>query len=171
MNNKRRQYLIDKDFQLPFIVRNIIHILIYAVLIFLIVIGWNRFQCKQDYLMLTPDSDKLQAWAAKNNVAPDSITYACQFIVQAKEYTFTRIITKPLLAAVLINALVSIVTNLYFSHRIAGPVFKIKKALRDKIEGKEVRPIQLRKHDYFTELADMTNEAFGFRKRQDGDIV
>jgi hypothetical protein len=146
--------------------RNALYIIFSAVFIFVMIIAWNRYVCKQDYLMLTPSSERMLEWAKKNNVAPESITFACQFIVQAKEFKFTRIIAKPILAAVAINALLSILASLYLSHRIAGPVYHIKKVLRAKIEGKETPPIRLRKSDYFYELAEMANQALELKEKE-----
>ena len=162
----RKKYFIDRDFQFPFMVRNAVYIFLSAAIIFGTIIGWNIYKFKQDYLMLTPSSDRLLEWAAKHHVAPDSVTFACQFIVQAKECTFVRLITKPLLIAVLVNALVSLLTSLYFSHRIAGPIFHIKKVIKAKLEGRETPPIRLRKSDYFYELAEMTNEALDLKEKE-----
>lgn len=43
-------------------------------------------------------------------------------------------------------------------NHIAGPVYAIKKQLDDIVDGKELRsPLKLRKHDFFSEVADSVN--------------
>lgn len=49
---------------------------------------------------------------------------------------------------------------IFFSHKIAGPMFKLQKFLREKIEGSEHGKLFFRKGDYFHEIADDFNEAF-----------
>jgi len=49
---------------------------------------------------------------------------------------------------------------IFFSHKIAGPMFKLQKFLREKIDGSEHGKLFFRKGDYFHEIADDFNEAF-----------
>lgn len=44
--------------------------------------------------------------------------------------------------------------SLLYSHKIAGPLFRIKKSIDLLAEGKQIPPIRLRKHDEFKELAE-----------------
>lgn len=162
----RKNYLIDKEFQLSFIFRNAAYIIISSLFIFIMVISYNTYKFRQNYLMLTPTSERLQEWAVKNNVSPNSVSYACQFIIQSREITFIKFITKPLLTAVLINAFISLLTSLYFSHRIAGPLYHMKRVLKSKIEGKDTGPIHIRKNDYFFELAEMINKALDLKEKE-----
>jgi HAMP domain-containing protein len=43
--------------------------------------------------------------------------------------------------------------SLVYSHRIAGPLYRIKRCVEMLAEGKNMSPIRLRKHDEFKELA------------------
>ena len=47
-----------------------------------------------------------------------------------------------------------------FSNRVAGPVWRFRKTLRDFNDGKQVTKINLRKDDYCHELADEFNRLF-----------
>ena len=47
-----------------------------------------------------------------------------------------------------------------FSHRVAGPVWRFRKTLRDFNDGKQVETIKLRKDDYCQELADEFNRLY-----------
>lgn len=51
-----------------------------------------------------------------------------------------------------------IVWGIYFSHRIAGPLVRLKRALRDYRDQKSVRPVLIRKNDLLHELADIINQ-------------
>jgi nitrogen fixation/metabolism regulation signal transduction histidine kinase len=42
---------------------------------------------------------------------------------------------------------------LLYSHRIAGPLFRIRRCINSLSEGKDIEPIRLRKNDEFKELA------------------
>lgn len=46
---------------------------------------------------------------------------------------------------------------LRWSHRFAGPMVKIRRAVQDLASGKQIPPIRLRAGDYWTELADDLN--------------
>jgi len=54
----------------------------------------------------------------------------------------------------------TIVWGLYFSHRIAGPIYKLNKLFADsnKIEGVKLRPLTFRKDDFFHEVTNNINE-------------
>ena len=54
------------------------------------------------------------------------------------------------------------VLSIFFSHKIAGPIYRIQKTLTELTECDEppehLVPIKLRKHDYFKELAATINK-------------
>lgn len=43
------------------------------------------------------------------------------------------------------------------SHRFAGPIYRLRHALRDLADGEEVRPIRLRDDDFWQSVADEFN--------------
>lgn len=57
------------------------------------------------------------------------------------------------------TALVFIVC-IFFSHKIAGPMYKLQKFLRSKKDGIESGKLFFRKGDYFQEVADDFNDVF-----------
>lgn len=156
--NKRRVFIIDSRFQYNFIARNLAMILITAVFAFVLLVVWNVFRFNQDFLMLTPSAEQLLRWAKEHNLPTDGIDVASQFIAQAKRHSFAYLVTVPLVVAVLLNALLSVFTSIYFSHHMAGPLHRIKNALRDKLDGKAPDPIVLRNGDMFGDLARLVNE-------------
>lgn len=48
--------------------------------------------------------------------------------------------------------------SIFISHRIAGPLFKLKKAMEEAKGGNFDQRITFRKNDHFTELQDTFNE-------------
>ena len=44
-----------------------------------------------------------------------------------------------------------------FTHRIAGPLFRLERTLDDVLDGKDVDPIKVRKNDDLQELMDKIN--------------
>lgn len=47
---------------------------------------------------------------------------------------------------------------LIYSHRIAGPIFRISRYLRMLIEGKEIPPVKVRHYDEFKEVAELLDK-------------
>ena len=161
--NKRKEYLIDKDFQYKFILRNLVFILVSSVFIFTLIVVWNNIRFKQNFLTLTPTNSQLNEWESKHHADPDSMAYACQFIIQSKEITFDHLVREPLMVTVLLNMIIAIIISIYFSHRMAGPMYRIKTALKMKLEGKKAAPIILRKGDLFVEVAELLNTALDLK--------
>ena len=52
----------------------------------------------------------------------------------------------------------TLILEILFLHRVAGPIYRIEKTLKDLAEGKKVEKIKLRKKDFFKSLAEATNQ-------------
>jgi hypothetical protein len=52
---------------------------------------------------------------------------------------------------------VFIVDTIKVSHRFAGPIFALRRAIREVVQGKPARKLKFRKHDFWQELADDYN--------------
>ncbi len=62
--------------------------------------------------------------------------------------------TRQIIFVVLIFVMLLVgLMSLVYSHRIAGPIFRLRRCARMLAEGKEVPPISLRKKDEFKDLA------------------
>ena len=70
----------------------------------------------------------------------------------------------PLAASVYISLIVLlpmfILDSFKLSNRFAGPIGRVRRALRDVADGKPYSPIQLRKGDFWPEIAQEVNAAF-----------
>jgi len=78
----------------------------------------------------------IQTFSQENPDSPSSLIYIFVFIF------FTAIICY----------------GLYFTNRIAGPLYRLKVQMENLIAGKDVGELEFRKNDYFKELADLFNQ-------------
>ena len=60
--------------------------------------------------------------------------------------------------AVLGGSLFVLVVCMYLLHRIAGPVYRLKRHMQAIIDGGSVRPLIFREDDQFRDLADIFNQ-------------
>jgi methyl-accepting chemotaxis protein len=58
-----------------------------------------------------------------------------------------------------LSAFFAIVVGLYFSHKLAGPIYRFKLELQRIAEGRDRRTIRLRKGDDFHDVAEVLNRA------------
>ncbi len=66
-----------------------------------------------------------------------------------------------MLASGLVYMIVIPILSIFISHKIAGPLFRLEKSIRDALETEgPIRPIKLRDGDEFQGLAGMVNKLF-----------
>lgn len=58
--------------------------------------------------------------------------------------------------------------TLKLSHRFAGPITRLRNALKDLTEGRAVAPLKFRENDFWQEIAVNFNEAMRLRRDEDG---
>lgn len=58
----------------------------------------------------------------------------------------------------------TLIAGVVFSHRLAGPIYRIRQTIKDYKDGKSVKPIVLRKNDEFKDLAEDLNQIFARRR-------
>jgi len=56
------------------------------------------------------------------------------------------------------------IMSVFISHRIAGPVYKFERIIRELAQGKKVEEFRLRKRDEFYELATAINDLIKTKK-------
>jgi len=130
--SKRRIYLINPKFQLKFS--------FYAVCIFAI--------CSLPYpLVLNDLFSKFNHYLAEQypQVKVD-------FIKQSSDLLLSLAIAQLALMGIIL------VCYIFFTHRIAGPLYKLQKTFQKVTDGLPLETIQFRKGDYFQELASQYNE-------------
>ena len=163
--NIRKVFIVDKRFQYSFIVKNLMLMLVTFLLIFIVMGIWENYQTRQGFLIRPPSNEQILQWAKANNITPDNPEYSKQFILQAKVYTFFELMWKPLVLVLLLNIIVLLGANIYYSNRIVGPIYRLKGVLKKKLEGQKIYPICFRDGDPFQDLADLMNEIL-FKKEE-----
>lgn len=133
---KRRHYFIKKGFQFKFILKFCLIILIGIIfstgLLFLFSQGTLTSSFQQSRLVI------------KNTASA---------ILPAVIYT--NLITLGLIT------LATIVVTIFISHKIAGPMFRFEKELKEIGEGDLTKNIRLREKDQITDMADSLNKMIG----------
>lgn len=132
---RRRNYLVDKPLQFAFA-----GFAIWLLLIAILIIGTTTY-----FITLNTILTKLET----------SSTFSINAYELVKEIN-TLLARRIGLLFIILIALAGIL-EIFFLHRIAGPIFKIQKVLRDVEEGKSFAGICLRKNDYFRSLAEQIN--------------
>ena len=66
----------------------------------------------------------------------------------------------PFLIICTINIILIMIFGLFFSHRLAGPIRRIKASLQQYIETGNIDYLKFRKRDHFQDVAELLNGAF-----------
>ena len=130
---RRKQYFVKKDFQFKFILKFCLLILIGAILstglLFLFSQGTLTSSFQQSRLLI-------------ENTA----------LVIHPAVIYTNPITLGLIT------LATIVVTLFISHKLAGPMFRFEKELKEIGKGDLTKRLEVRKKDPITGMADSLNE-------------
>ncbi len=130
--NNRKTYYIKKEFQLKFILRFCILLLVGVVISTSVL-----FLFSQDTLTTSFQKSKLVIENTGIAILPSVI--------------YTNLITLGLIT------LASIVITLFVSHKIAGPLYRFEKEIKDIGQGDLTKKITLRGKDQITEIGDSLN--------------
>ncbi len=80
-----------------------------------------------------------------------------------KLYSAFDLYFMPILATSFLNVIIVSLFSIFFSHKMAGPIKRIKNTLEAHNNHKPVNVIKLRKGDFFQDLAELINKAL-FKK-------
>lgn len=138
---KRKRYLIQKSFQLRMFFRFMVMIIFATVLTGALIIGITAYKQKKDKAKIFYVTDEFGT-DPKNITETDKIKL------------MLPVIGLTLVASVVITG----IFVMFYSHKMAGPVYRMTKCLNDANEGKLSEEIVLRKNDEFQELADACNK-------------
>lgn len=70
-----------------------------------------------------------------------------------------------------VSSVFLILGGLVLSHRVAGPIYRITRHMKDYAEGKHPGPARFRDGDFFLELADAFNEHIETVKEREGHKI
>lgn len=134
--NRRKKLLINPKFQLKFM-KN---------LLFLNIAVCATFYGAQSYFF----------WQARKLGESISLPSDHVFFLFIAEQQ--RTMTLISLATMATVSLLILAFGLLYSHRIAGPVYRLQKYLKDKAAGAEIGKLSFRENDYFPEMAEALND-------------
>jgi methyl-accepting chemotaxis protein len=135
--NKRKKYLIYKGFQLRMIMRVIGLMALSIVISGMLAYGITAQAEKSAGALLYEVTDNYQE--------------------DIKLVSRRALIAKSQLAGGALSIMIGAVFMLFYSHRLAGPVVKLKKSLETMAAGNYEEKVVFRKHDEFKELAEIMN--------------
>ncbi|PJZ83437.1 HAMP domain-containing protein [Leptospira harrisiae] len=160
----RFHYLIDKEFQLKFLAHYSL-LFISGVLVTLGFLYWLNqakydggavFRLRQDAqtVFWKVENEDPAPGESKEKFVPREI-YLPNYDHQLNMYTiqFDAVVTLSILYLLLIT-----VFSVFKSHKMAGPVFSIKRSLQRMASGDPIETIRIRKGDEFQELVEVLNE-------------
>lgn len=157
--NKRKQLVVDKGFQFRFVSTFLFSIL-GALILFSALVGgyyWLSSMAGENLFkeFITIDRQVIE----KQTVVEDGVEKTVEVpttktIVGLKRWELV-------LPAILVNNLVIMiivsVIGIYYSHRIAGPVYRINEDIKRALQGESEVRVKLRTKDGLQELANMVN--------------
>jgi nitrogen fixation/metabolism regulation signal transduction histidine kinase len=99
--------------------------------------------------------------------ATQHLMYLANSLDESLQFSqFLSLIFPPLMAAMLLGILLVIIFGIFYSHRLAGPVFNLKRRMRELGEGRFQTGMHIRKRDEFHDVEDAFNEMTeGLRSR------
>jgi hypothetical protein len=127
--SKRRRFLVDRDVQLGLISRLIFHWITFFATV---VVGLPLFRALVLGDISTPLNQRLQ------HAAVDGSILLVIFVLLLPYFIYDSLKT---------------------TNRFAGPIHRLRSAMRELAAGKPFTPIRLRKGDFWHEVADEFNSA------------
>ncbi|TGN19605.1 methyl-accepting chemotaxis protein [Leptospira idonii] len=160
----RFRYIIDKEFQFKFLLHYSL-LFISGVVVTLGFLYWlNKskfdggavFRLRQDAQTVywKVENDEATTEEEKFKFVPREI-YLPNYDHQLNMYTiqFDAVVTLSVLYLALIT-----IFSIFKSHKMAGPIYSIKRSLQRLASGDPIEKIRIRKDDEFQELVEVLNE-------------
>jgi len=135
---RRRQWLVDSRHQVPFA-----SVLLLQTVLIVAALGLYAYWVNHNLRGLTLGAIETEG----GHLVSQRLNHAQQ--------TFLLW----LLLVIAVTVVVQVVFGVYTSHKLAGPIVKMKATLASLAEGREVPRISFRRGDYLDELADILNPA------------
>lgn len=162
--NYRFRYIIDKEFQFKFLLHFSL-LFLSGVIVTLGFLYWLNqskydggavFRLRQDAMTVyhRVENEDAKPGEEKYRYVPRDF-FLPDYDHQLNMYTiqFNAVITLSALYLALIT-----VFSIFKSHKMAGPVFSIKRSLQRMASGQPIEKIRIRKGDEFQELVEVLNE-------------
>jgi len=156
---KRTNYLINKTFQFRLIGTFLLSILLALVIFSIGVVGFYWYSTMvgdnlfAEFITINKQVEKTE------QVEKDGETVTKTY-TETKEIPGVKrweIVLPPILINNLLILVVVAVIGIFYSHRLAGPVYRINKDLQKVLDGEQGVRVSLRKEDKLHDLADQIN--------------
>lgn len=178
MKKKRWRYYIDREFQNQFILK--FSMIVLFNMAFTLLLLWlikeksyNLLPNKASVLVQVDTEKALPLTILSENVVKiDEDNGKFYFPLKAEEgapaklYNAFDLYLYPVLWVSILNIVVISIFSLFFSHKMAGPLYRIKLTLDNFIANKNTQAIKLRKNDFFQDLAEKINQALELKKEE-----
>lgn len=139
---KRRKFLVDKKFQSKMIIA-----VCFFVIAAVVVSGLLSYVLA---LHLEDRQDSRKIYGARLEVQDEIVLLERMLVVRP-------IIGRYLLIGGMLSIIITVITLVFYSHRLAGPVYHLEKHLEEMIKGNYEEKLRFRKNDEFKHLADTIN--------------
>lgn len=173
MNNKqgfvRKQFFIDKKMQGRYMITFLIPMLVLLCFFLVVLYAASQSIISTTTSMLKEEVDNKIAVEFQDNINPPVESY--QVLVKniqnsvrdfSSDIKYRKAVLSTLLFIFGIGLLIIVVQitllTIFFSHKLAGPVFRFEKACHNLIEGNYTDKIYLRRGDEMQNLAGLLNE-------------
>lgn len=159
IDNKRKRYVIDRSFQFRFIGTLIITVIV-ALIIFTALSAafyWAKSMAGdnvfKEYITVHKQVTETR------QVEKDGEMVEEEYLVSREFPGLKRweLVIPPILINNLVIIVIIAVIGIFYSHRIAGPVYRMKTDIARVLEGEKDIRITLRKKDALKEIADSVN--------------
>jgi sensor histidine kinase YesM len=135
MSKPRKIYLINPQFQMRFVAFSIV-----SSLLVIILVAGMQYYFFHHY----------QSMGIQNGIPSDHIFF--EFLREQRNFITIALV---ILAAAI--TAVQVILGILFSHRVAGPLYRMNRHMQEVASGSEKLTFQVRDGDYFSELADNFN--------------
>ena len=156
---KRKQYVVDRKFQFRMIASFLLSVLI-ALFIFTLFISlyfWAATMAGENLFKEFITIDKQVVEQRTVEVDGKLVTKDVSYTKTEEGVKRWEIVLPPLIINNLIIMIVISILGLRYSHRIAGPAYRIKEDIKRVIDDEESIQISLRKNDRLRELVGEVN--------------
>jgi hypothetical protein len=162
----RWKYYIDKKFQNQFMLR--FSVIILLVLLFTLGILWVLKE--NPYTLLLREGGVLYSMSSDKTIqCVQENGEVIELPTPIKAYNAFDLYWKPIVFISVVNLILIITFSLFYSHSMAGPIYNIKRTLREMMETGETKQIKIRKTDQFQDLVEVINQYIEFKNSKKGE--
>ena len=166
---KRKKYFINPSVQTKYIIMSVVPTLIMSLFCILFLINSGQGQLRRHketisttFNVLSKDTSNLQITETPDEKI-ETIKKIIRYLMVIQNDLETRDqeilgvwnTTRNSIIIILLLVLFGVgIAALLFSHRIVGPIFRIKRYIDMLADGQDIPPVKIRKNDEFQDVAD-----------------